>query len=205
MTNSNHSETNISTIVDIGASGFPNHSFGYKKSQNEKIYLFDPHPEYYSDLKNRYGHLDNFHIYDIALSNTKGTLDFYITGKGNCSSLLEPDKDHPIVQSRTNLNQYNKVQVQVDTLDNILGHLPQIDYLKLDTQGNEYEIFEGAINTLSKVKYIKCEVEFTPVYTNQKLAGDIVEFLKEFNFKHERTLDIRPTHADYIFVNQNML
>lgn len=192
-------------LVDVGASGFPNSAFGYTNSKTNEIHLFDPHPDFYSELKSRYGHLENFHIYNLALSNQTGTLDFYMTKKQNCSSLLEPNPNHPSVQTRTGLNQYIKTQVQVDTFDNVLGHLPRIDYLKLDTQGNEYEILEGAVNTLPRVKRIKCEVEFSSVYKDQKLANDIVEFLKQFNFKHDKTIDVRKTHADYIFVNQNLL
>ena len=66
-------------IVDIGASGFPASSYGVNDINKDEIYLFECHPDFYSDLNNKYENRNNITIYDTALSDKKGTLDFYAT------------------------------------------------------------------------------------------------------------------------------
>ncbi len=74
--------------------------------------------------------------------------------------------------------------VQTTTLDIALADLPeQGEFLKLDTQGTEYEILQGAHNTLDEhTVAIYCEVEFAQIYKGQKLFGDIEVFLRSYGF-----------------------
>ena len=88
-------------------------------------------------------------------------------------------------------------------MDNVLGHLSHIDFLKIDTQGSEYEILEGAINTLPNIRHIKCEAEFTEWYKGQRLAKDVISFLKSKGFELTREEGESATHSDFYFINKN--
>lgn len=190
-------------IVDIGAQGFPRHSYGYTRSSYEEYYLFEPHPGYFSKLKKLYGDNPQYKLYDIALYNKKGTTTFYETPKKNCSSLLEPNKE--VLHDRPDIHQYTTMEVKTDLMDNILGDLDYIDYMKLDTQGSEYEIFLGGINTLKKTKRIQCEVEHAEMYKNQKLYEDIKQLLKDNGFKETKIEKAGKHHSDAWFENTNLI
>ena len=180
-------------IVDVGAEGFPYGCYGDVTnvlnesvfnewvSGDREIYLFECYQESFLKLKEKYDNFDNIFIYDTALSNYSGSAVFYKTQKKQCSSLLKPNKK--ILHNRKDIIKYSTIEVEVDTLDNILGHLSHIDYLKLDTQGSEYEILLGAKELLKVTDKIKCEVEFTEWYEGQKLEKDIIELLSDYGFK----------------------
>jgi len=191
-------------IIDVGATGFPSENDAYNGAIEQEIYLFEPLPIFYSKLIDKYGKFKNFHIFELALSNEKGVKNFYVTKKNNCSSLLEPNPENKIISSREDLKSFDIIQVQTDTLFNVLGHLEKVDFLKLDTQGSEYEVLEGAGNLLKKVKQIKCEVEFSQWYKGQKLAKDVKLFLENngFTLYKERK---STNHSDYYFINNKFI
>ncbi len=55
---------------------------------------------------------------------------------------------------------YQEVEVEVDTLDNILGELgiDRIDFLKVDVEGAEKLVVRGAMNILSRTSRIMIEI-----------------------------------------------
>jgi FkbM family methyltransferase len=78
--------------------------------------------------------------------------------------------------------------LEMATLDKLLftheSKIPKPDFLTLDTQGSEYEILQGAQNALnSSVLAVHCEVEFCPLYKEQKLFSDIFNLLNSQHFQ----------------------
>ena len=191
-------------IVDIGASSFPASTFAGTRvkgsslkqfcDEDDVAYLFEPLPEYHKKLEWRWGYDDRVHLYDIALSNEVGETTFFVPNSGGWrSSLLKPLK----------YGKFKEIKVKTDTLDNVLGHLDKVDYMKLDTQGSEYEILEGGGELLKKTKYVKCEVEFIELYKNQKLYDDIVSLMESYGFDLA-DLDTSSSKAgDAFFINTN--
>jgi FkbM family methyltransferase len=54
--------------------------------------------------------------------------------------------------------------------------------LKIDVQGFEYDVLVGSEALLHKFHHIYCECSFTELYTGQKFAHQIIEFLNKRNF-----------------------
>ena len=74
----------------------------------------------------------------------------------------------------------------------------------MDTQGSEYEILQGAKEILKKTHHIKCECEYEEWYKGQKLAEDVVSFLKSVGFEQTSIAKIASSHADIYFKNTNI-
>ena len=196
-------------IVDVGSEGFPygcygdvsnvlnNSAFNEWVSGDREIHLFECYQESFLELKEKYDKFNNIFIYDTALSNYSGSSVFYKTEKKQCSSLLEPNKKQ--LKQREDITNYSTTEVKVDTLDNVLGHLSHIDYLKLDTQGSEYEILLGAQELLKVTDKIKCEVEFKEWYKGQKLEKDIIELLSDYEFSEVSRKKGSADHCDIFF------
>lgn len=84
-----------------------------------------------------------------------------------------------------------KRDVNMVTLDHLFQSrtlsVPPPDFLSLDTQGSEYEILQGAEQTLKlSVLALVIEVEFHQIYKDQKLFGDISKLLSQQGFHFVR-------------------
>lgn len=197
-------------IVDIGATGFPAGGFGVKniKSKPYEIHLFEPRWENISkdapvrkELSAKGYNNDYIFLYNEALSDKQSVTDFYLTKKANCSSLRKPNSK--VLSNRKDITNYRIIQVPTNTLDNILGHLPYINYLKLDTQGSEYEILLGASKMLLKTHQIKCETANVETYIGQKTKNKIIDLLKTYNFEVTKTETKSSRESDIFFINKN--
>jgi len=71
------------------------------------------------------------------------------------------------------------------TLDEIAAahNLEDLDFLKLDTQGTEYEILSAATWALARVLMVEVEAEFVELYLGQRLAFDIQRLMHEKGFE----------------------
>lgn len=72
--------------------------------------------------------------------------------------------------------------VSTTRLDDVLGHLPAIDFLKLDIQGFELPALHGASQLLAKTNVIHCEVEFAQIYQGQALFSEVEAYLRDRGF-----------------------
>ena len=76
---------------------------------------------------------------------------------------------------------YLKSETDIDTitLDYFVDKydIGEVDFIKIDVQGAELDVFQGAEKTLKNVLKVVSEVEFVPIYVNQPLFGDVSKFL----------------------------
>ena len=86
-----------------------------------------------------------------------------------------------------------------------------VDFIKIDVQGAELDVFAGGVATLRDVVCIVSEVEFVPLYVDQPLFGDVCRFLTEHGLMFHKFLGmagraLKPTlmNDDPNFVVQQM-
>ena len=108
---------------------------------------------------------------------------FYECTSPYCSSLFEPDVE--LADKFQNLSDLLRVvgsrPVQTKRLDDI-AETAGADFLKVDVQGGELLVLEGAVERLRSVLAVHIEVEFLPLYKNQPLFADIDTFLRAQGF-----------------------
>lgn len=76
-------------------------------------------------------------------------------------------------------------KVPMVTLDSVVPkYLDEFKnpFLKIDTQGYEWEVLDGASEVLSKIKGILCEVSLVPLYEGQHLWREMIERLEGEGF-----------------------
>ena len=125
--------------------------------------------------------------YDIRfLPNALGSQDgtsatLHITKKPGCSSLLKPNYDlcnqFEFGSNMEIVGQYPMTLSRLDTVCDV-----QPDMLKVDTQGTELDILQGAGRLLDRVMAVELEVEFVPQYEGQALFADIDAFMRSKGF-----------------------
>jgi hypothetical protein len=108
-----------------------------------------------------------------------------------CCSLYKPSEDLlSLYQSYEVVYLKSKTTVDTITLDNFVAanNIGPIDFIKIDVQGAELDIFKGGKKTLEDVLEIVCEVEFVPLYDNQPLFGDVCKFLSDYDLMFSKFL-----------------
>ena len=85
-----------------------------------------------------------------------------------------------------NTNVVNKKKIFVKRLDTYFNETKfnyKNFFLKIDTQGNDYETLIGLGNYIKKVKFIKIEMPCTKLYKINYTHWDILNYLKINNFE----------------------
>lgn len=79
----------------------------------------------------------------------------------------------------------DRTAVQTHRLDDI-AEVADTDYLKVDVQGAELDVFRGAERVLRHVLVVQTEVEFVPLYRDQPLFSDVDQLLRRSGFLFHR-------------------
>ena len=107
--------------------------------------------------------------------------------------------------SERSINSERFVEVNADTLDNILSSTQinpdKVKWIKIDVEGAELEVLKGAPNVLSKSKDISLLIEIHQIGDGQTLYQPIMDLLNNYNFKKEFE-KIHPTGERHLIVRK---
>ncbi|MBN8828234.1 MAG: FkbM family methyltransferase [Sphingobacteriia bacterium] len=136
-----------------------------------------------------------FKLEPIALYDKEGEVDLHLLSASTNHSLLSPN---PVFIERYNMVKWHEVgkcTLKATTLDKILENNQKTniaEFIKIDTQGTEYEIFQGSLNTLTnKTSVIITEVAFCELYKGQKLFSEVEMLLRSLGFSFYGFMPIR--------------
>ena len=123
-------------------------------------------------------------FFETALSNKDGFEKFFITKRDDSSSLKKPKNEALDFFNNVYLVKEKKVQVsKLSRFINLLDNFSEPRLLKIDVQGNEFELLEGSQAVLKLFKFIIIECTYFDLYENIKFnIEDINNFLLENKF-----------------------
>lgn len=185
-------------VVDAGVSGgSESHWLTFDKKEL-KLIGFEPFTREYNRLKESQGEDSNITYINSALYDRKAKLTLHLTKNERLSSVFMPNYDFLGHFPKTNRDRYelvDKIEVEVDTLDNLLSKETQktLDFFKVDVEGAAFEVLSGAQETLRKgaVAGIQVEAEFVEKYKRQHLFPDVDLLLKRDGYE---LFDMRLCH-----------
>jgi FkbM family methyltransferase len=158
--------------------------------KNLTIYGFDADAdateEANQDLDTRQVSWREVHV-PVGLSDYTGEATLYVTKAPMCTSLYPPNE--PLLERFSGLpelmNLDFEIEVETTTLDVFCQTegVEEIDFLKIDVQGADLKVLQGATQLLSKSVFaIQIEVEFTHLYKDQPLFADVDSFARQQGF-----------------------
>ncbi|MDX8354663.1 FkbM family methyltransferase [Cognatiyoonia sp. IB215182] len=157
--------TKDDVVIDVGA------NIGeigmWCNDKGGSYYAFEPDPSAYAALReNVIGE-----CYDVALSDSNGTAEFFLNTESADSSLFKPDKHSGVISVD---------KVRLDDFEPISG-LAKIKLLKVEAEGMEPEVLRGAENTLKKVEYIA--IDAGAERGGENTVPEVLNFLTDRRFK----------------------
>ena len=173
-------------ILDIGANIGQSVELYRHMSPDCTIHCFEPNPKAFESLVVFCGNIPNIILNNMAMTNYRGNSFFYSAQLSELSSLLIPE---PFLKSLSIDDKYStsKINVPCTTIDIYCDELKinHIDVLKIDVQGGEISVLNGALRMLSqaKVGLIYLEVIFAETYVGQTTLVDILTLLDSFRYR----------------------
>ena len=199
------------TIFDVGAHQGQTSTLYNNLFKNATIYSFEPSPEAFEVLKKTCEAHKNITPFNIALSNTSGSVKFHLNQSSQTNSLLKTDDRSDKTWPVNLLNTKETINIDCVTIDDFVtqNNISHIDILKLDTQGTEYQIIEGAAQTiaLKKIKLIYLEIITMPTYSGQKHFDEVLYLLRSkgfqlfnlYNYSYTEFGELRQVDAIFIY------
>lgn len=199
------------TYIDVGANvGFYSLHIAKKIKGNGRIYSFEPDPMLYKSLHKNYG-LNTFartiKIYNLAITNCVETMPFYVHHDGASGE-----------GSLTRFPRLTGKSITVDTMtiDRFLEieKIEKVNFIKIDIEGNEFELLEGAKHSLKDQCLEKIYIEFNGPLQMQKgrTLTELLELFADYGYqpgklnqkilhqlRHGR-LDPNQVVTDFLFV-----
>jgi len=171
-------------LADVGASGGLEDNWKPARKYLQ-IIGFEPDTREFNNLIKRENAGTKY--LNIGLYNQKISLKYNLMKKQQVSSMFIPNmKFLDQFPESDRFEIVEEVEIPVDTLDSQLkvNGIGELDFIKIDTQGSELFILEGAEKTLQKNVFgIEVEVEFIDIYEGQPLFGDVDNFLRKRGFE----------------------
>ncbi|MBK19972.1 MAG: hypothetical protein CMM52_14160 [Rhodospirillaceae bacterium] len=174
------------TFIDIGTRG------GFQDDLAPLAFAvdaigFEPEKEAFDQIKQAdSGSWRSARMLPYAIGGVTGRQTLSVAADKVSSTLLTPD---PAIGRRFDKPQFYDVQSQIEvdtrTLDDALAEIDPAtrDFLKIDIEGAEMDVFAGSPETMAKLLAVKTEVSFIPHRKEQPLAHDIAAFFAERGFE----------------------
>lgn len=181
---------NINGVIQIGAH-YGQEIKDFLKNDITNIICFEPCPEAFEILKKN--SINKALIFNFALGNDNKIVKMYIekNNKGMSNSILKPilhlnQYPHIIFDSEINV-EMKKLDDFIEENNDLKISINNYNFIYLDVQGFELEVFKGCQQTLKNIDYILCEVNRDEVYENCAKVDQIDKYLSQFNFDRVET------------------
>jgi len=167
-------------IFDVGGHYGEWSLYALKAEPTIQITAFEPVPFSYDICRANLSQYNNVEIFNIALSNKIGNSDFqyYYNADGLSGfyyrEVLRGDHENPIVLS-----------VAHETLENFCAahEINHIDFMKIDTEGAEWEILNGAKSLIKNHQIRAIQFEYGGCYIDAKTTLEqTMRLLTESNY-----------------------
>jgi FkbM family methyltransferase len=175
----------VSLVLDVGAN-----DGGYARTIRQlgyrgRIVSFEPTREAYRRLIRSARGDTRWETLHLALSDFEGSTDIHVAGNAAASSSILPMLDrHREVRPSSAYTHDERVQVQ--RLDQVLPALHRdhdVIFVKLDVQGAERSVLDGASASLPTIVGVQIELNLVPLYDGQAPYRTLMDRLLEQGFE----------------------
>ena len=169
-------------VIDIGAHiGLFGAIATKLAGESGKVFSFEPAPNTFPVLEQtiRINKLDHLmEPVNQAMSKETGTTTFFISAD-------EADVSNSLVSYKVDRKLIG-VEVEINTIDNFVAerNLMQLDFIKIDAEGVEYDVLQGGIETFRTLKpHIILAIHPEPIVKKGDTMEEIYDLLAAIDYK----------------------
>jgi FkbM family methyltransferase len=203
----------IDCVIDVGANRGQYATMLRKDARFAGTILsFEPNPAVFAELQRNAARDAAWHVFNMALSDFEGVASFNIMAADQFSSLAKPAQGQDaIFEARNRVTQ--TVEMQCRRLDRLLPELVATHrfvrpFLKMDTQGHDLSVCEGAGEAISRMIGLQTELAVRPIYEGGTPWRAMVDWVEARGFRPNAYFANNKGHfpllveMDGLFVNQ---
>jgi FkbM family methyltransferase len=117
-----------------------------------EVTSFEPDPQIYERLRANTAKLRNVSVLNVGLAQKEGLLQWHAHKR----SVLSSFRPRSVTAAGAYLGDYQMLEVK--TLDGAALSLGDVDLLKIDVEGYEYEVLAGATESLQRTRWLLVEM-----------------------------------------------
>ena len=174
----------VSVVIDVGANdgGYARElrEFGYRG----RIVSFEPLGGVYNRLSEAASRDSHWTAIRSAVGDTSGRVVMNVAGNSTSSSVLPMLEAHE--QSAPTSEYVGTEEVPIVRLDDVWSDhtaASDVTFLKVDTQGFERHVLDGAAQSLPCLVGVQLEMSFVPLYEGAMLFPEAMERLTSASFE----------------------
>jgi len=148
----------VRCVLDVGANVGQSAIRFAGAFPSAQIYCFEPVPQTFASLRGKTQGIDRIEVFNRAMGGKRGSATIFTSGD-SLTSTMAPGTG-AAAASRT------AVQVEVETIDGFCADrkIERIDLLKIDVEGFEMQVLDGAAGLLGRqgLRFLYVECDFAP-------------------------------------------
>jgi len=173
----------ISVVLDVGANTGQYTGALRRAGYRGRVVSFEPVSSAYVRLARNAKRDRGWTAVRMALGERNHDAPIHVSGDSRASSLLKMLPAHLAVASYFQTRGQELIPVR--TLDSVLGdHVGRRDraFLKIDAQGYELKVLQGARKSLRRIAGLQLEMSLVPLYRGETLLPKMVALLGRLGF-----------------------
>jgi len=194
-------------VFDVGCNRGQSIDFFLSINKNIRIIAFEPNRKLYDALVKRYSANQNIDIYNLGVSDKKGSLVFNENIFDETSTFETINSDSKYLQKKAKILGVSpdkvitkSYEVEVVDLNSFIKDkmIDEIAVVKIDVEGHEYSCLKGLFpdsSAAAKIGFLQLENHFDDMYDLHKGADDMQRLLSDAQFT--LAFKVKNSLADY--------
>jgi len=202
----------INLFFDVGAHKGESIHFFSKNLDINKIYSFEASPKNFLFLKKKYQNKKNLVLENIALSSTISKKIFNQCNESSSSTFSDINYNSEYLKRKIRLLNssrknkfFNEIEITTSTLSSYMMYnkILNIDLIKIDTEGHEYDVLMGLGRNITNVKAVIFEHHYDNMIKKNYIFSDIHLLLKKNYFRQAFKIKMPFRKSfEYIYINE---
>lgn len=173
----------INVLLDVGANSGQYATLMRRIGYTGRMVSFEPLKSAFTELKVKANGDELWECENFALGDIEKKGLIHVAGNSYSSSLLDILPSH--IDFDANSQYVSEEEIQIKRLDDVFHNYcdsTDVVMLKIDTQGFEKMVLDGARRSLCEITILQLEMSIEPLYENEVLFVDMINYLQQEGF-----------------------